>query len=96
MVTVEIYTKTMCPFCQRAKDLLQRKQEKISFDINEINVQEQPDKLQEMLERSNGRRTVPEIFINGKLIGGYDDLAEHDRNGTLDPLLKTGVTPKRL
>ncbi len=82
MAEVVIYTATYCPFCWRAKALLEGK--KVSFV--EIDVTNDPAKRQEMEARS-GRRTVPQIFIDGKPIGGCDDLYALDAKGQLDALL---------
>ena len=87
MARVEIYTKFTCPYCFRAKRLLEEKG--ATFEEYEIN--SLPGKRDEMLERSNGRHTVPQIFIDGRHIGGSDDLAELDRRGGLDPLLNGGA-----
>ena len=83
---VEIYTKLGCPYCARAKALLGQKG--ISYEEYEINTV--PGKRDEMLERSNGRHTVPQIFIDGRHVGGSDDLAELERAGRLDPMLAGG------
>ena len=83
MATVEIYTKAFCPYCARAKALLDRKG--VTYEEYEISMG--GPKRTEMLERANGRTTVPQIFIDGRHIGGSDDLADLDRNGKLDPLL---------
>jgi glutaredoxin 3 len=84
MATVEIYTKFGCPYCARAKALLGEKG--VGYEEYEIN--SVPGKRDEMLERSNGRQTVPQIFIDGRHIGGSDDLAELERRGELDRLLE--------
>ena len=83
MAKVEVYTTTYCPFCHRAKALLQSKG--VLFD--EIDVTDDPELRQKMVELAGGRRTVPEIFINGRIIGGYDELRALDIRGELDPLL---------
>jgi glutaredoxin 3 len=83
MPRVEIYTKMLCPYCARAKRLLGEKG--VAFEEYEISMD--PAKRQEMLGRSNGRTTVPQIFFDGRHIGGSDDLAELERSGKLDPLL---------
>ena len=83
MARVEIYTKFGCPYCSRAKHLLDDK----GAAYEEYELHSIPGKRDEMLERSNGRHTVPQIFIDGRHIGGSDDLAELDRQGGLDPLL---------
>jgi glutaredoxin 3 len=84
MVEVEIYSKAWCPYCRMAKRLLEEKgQEFVEFDV-----ELEPDKYDEMLERSRGRWTVPEIFIDGELIGGFDELRALEAGGQLDELLK--------
>ena len=83
MAHVEIYSSPLCGFCHRAKRLLSSKN--ISF--KEINVLAQPAKRVEMTQRANGGRTVPQIFINKKHIGGSDELAALERAGKLDALL---------
>ena len=83
MARVEIYTKFTCPYCARAKRLLEEK----GATYEEYELHALPGKRDEMIERSNGRFTVPQIFIDGRHIGGSDDLAELDRRGGLDPLL---------
>ena len=83
MAKIEIYTKQLCPYCTRAKTLLTRKG--ASFD--DIDISMGGPKRAEMLERSGGRATVPQIFIDGTHIGGSDDLAALDRRGGLDALL---------
>ena len=67
---VEIYTTTYCPFCTRAKSLLKSK----NIAFVEIDVTEDDALREKMIELSGGRRSVPEIFINGKIIGGFDEL----------------------
>lgn len=84
MAKVEVYTTERCPWCVRAKMLLQSKQ----VDFEEIRVDLDPAKKEEMLKRTDGRKTVPEIFINDKLIGGFDELWELEQNNQLDDLLK--------
>lgn len=83
MAKIEIYTKPTCPYCVRAKQLLENKgQEWVEIDLTV-----EPERTNEMIERAGGRRTVPEIFIDGKLIGGYDDMAALESEGKLDPML---------
>jgi glutaredoxin 3 len=83
MATVEIYTKAFCPYCSRAMRLLQSKGvQPVEFDITIGG-----PKRAEMLERSHGRTTVPQIFIDGRHVGGSDDLSAIDRTGELDQLL---------
>ena len=86
MARVEIYTKFLCPYCSRAKKLLADK----GVEFEEYDITMGGEKRQEMLGRANGRHTVPQIFIDGRHIGGSDDLAALDRQGQLDPLLRAG------
>ena len=79
MAKVEIYTKNWCPYCARAKTLLQFK----NIQYREVDVTSNEGLEQEMVERS-GRSTVPQIFIDSVPIGGFDDLAELDATGDLD------------
>jgi glutaredoxin 3 len=84
MARVEIYTKFGCPYCARAKRLLEEKgAEYEEYEINSV-----PGKRDEMLGRANGGTTVPQIFIDGRHVGGSDDLAELERAGRLDPMLQ--------
>jgi glutaredoxin 3 len=83
LAKVEIYTTEYCPYCIRAKALLRDKG--ISFE--EIDVGGDPDLRATMVERAGGRRTVPEIFINGRIIGGYNELSALEAAGRLDALL---------
>ncbi|MGB8413472.1 MAG: glutaredoxin 3 [Candidatus Binatus sp.] len=83
MPKVEVYTTTYCPFCVRAKNLLKSKG--VAFD--EIDVTHDHELRAKMIEMSGGRRTVPEIFINGRIIGGFDELKALDDSGKLDNLL---------
>lgn len=83
MAKVVIYTKMTCPYCIRAKMLLQRKE----AEIEEIAVDFGGETKQEMVQRSNGRMTVPQIFIGDRHIGGCDDLFELESTGELDELL---------
>jgi glutaredoxin 3 len=85
MAKVEIYTTTICPFCDRAKALLRKKG--VSYD--EIDVGADPDLRRAMVQRAGGRRTVPQIFIDGVPVGGSDDLYALEREGRLDTLLIT-------
>ncbi|OGT42490.1 MAG: glutaredoxin 3 [Gammaproteobacteria bacterium RIFCSPHIGHO2_12_FULL_40_19] len=79
--SIVIYSKEHCPYCVRAKQLLEAK----GFSYHEIRVDLDEKALQEMLTRSQ-RRTVPQIFINNQPIGGYDDLYALDQSGKLDKL----------
>ncbi len=83
MSHIELYTTGQCPYCVRAKMLLQNKG--VTWD--EIRVDQDPDQLQAMLQRSQ-RRTVPQIFINDQAIGGFDELAALNHAGELDSLLE--------
>jgi Glutaredoxin, GrxC family len=84
MAKIEIYTKRTCPYCVRAKQLLDKK----SVQYVEIKVDENPKDLEMMLLRAEGRRTVPQIFINDRGIGGCDDLYALEQAHKLDDLLK--------
>lgn len=83
MPKVEIYTKGTCPYCMRAKLLLQRK----GVPFHEIGVEFGGEHRQEMIKRAGGRMTVPQIFIEGRHVGGCDDLFELESAGKLDELL---------
>jgi glutaredoxin 3 len=83
MKTVEIYTSPLCGFCHAAKRLLTQK----GVDFEEIDVWAQPDRKPEMIERAQGGRTVPQIFVDGAHVGGCDDLYDLERKGELDRLL---------
>ena len=83
MADIVIYTKPGCPYCVAAKALLERK----GAEFTEIVASNDPEKKQEMIQRSNGRMTFPQIFIGAKHVGGSDDLHALDRKGELDPLL---------
>ncbi|MEP5762235.1 MAG: glutaredoxin 3 [Litoreibacter sp.] len=83
MAKVEIYTSSLCGFCHAAKRLLTQKG--VKFD--ETDVGRDANKKGEMITRSNGGRTVPQIFIDDKHVGGCDDLFDLERAGKLDPLL---------
>lgn len=83
MAKIEIYTKAFCPYCSRAKRLLDEKG--VAFD--EFDITMGGPKRQEMIQRAGGRSTVPQIFIDDRHIGGSDDLAALEREGQLDPLL---------
>ena len=84
MAKVEIYTKFGCPYCVRAKRLLDMK----GAAYEEYDITMGGPKRAEMIQRANGRLTVPQIFIDGRHVGGSDDLAALDAQGGLDPLLK--------
>jgi glutaredoxin 3 len=84
MSKIEIYTTGICPYCLAAKNFLL---EKGASTYEEFRVDRDPARRDEMLVRSNQRRTVPQIFIGGQHVGGYDDLVALDRAGGLAPLL---------
>jgi glutaredoxin 3 len=83
---VQVYLTDWCPYCARAKGLLERK----GAPFEEINVDERPEARAEMMARS-GRRTVPQIFIGDTHVGGCDDLYALDAAGGLDHLLRSGA-----
>jgi glutaredoxin 3 len=83
MKKIEIYTTATCPYCIRAKALLNKK----GAAFQEIRVDVNPALRPEMVKRANGRTTVPQIFIGGDHVGGCDDLHDLDYEGQLDPLL---------
>ena len=83
MANVEIYTKAWCGYCARAKRLLDSK----GVDYQDYDITMGGPKREEMLERVPGHTTVPQIFIDGRHIGGSDDLMQLDREGKLDELL---------
>lgn len=91
MATVEIYTTPMCPYCHRAKRLLANK----GVAFVEIDLWQEPARRDEMIDRAQGRRTVPQIFVDGRGLGGSDDLYALDRAGRLDPLLAGQVVNGR-
>ena len=78
-----MYSTAWCGYCQRARNLLERK----GAAFREIKVDEVPGEREVMLQKSNGRRTVPQIFINDQHVGGFDDLVAADRSGKLAKLL---------
>lgn len=84
MQPIEIYTSPLCGFCHAAKRLLKAK----DASFTEIDLSRQPDRRAEMLSRSGGARTVPQIFIGDTHVGGCDELHALDRTGQLDTLLK--------
>ncbi|HTJ63557.1 MAG TPA: glutaredoxin 3 [Alphaproteobacteria bacterium] len=83
MPKVEIYTQPWCGYCHRAKQLLDDK----GVAYEEIDVMMEPARRREMIERAEGRSTTPQIFIDGKPVGGSDDIAALNRKGELDKLL---------
>ena len=87
MAKVEMYTTMWCGYCARARALLQKK----GVEFEDIDVESDTSKREEMTKRANGGYTVPQIFIDGVHVGGSDDLMALDRAGKLDPML--GRTP---
>lgn len=83
MKEVTVYTKPLCPYCVRALSLLMKK----GVTVTEINAAFDNEKRAEMVQRSNGRRTFPQIFIGDYHVGGADDLLALEKAGKLDPLL---------
>jgi glutaredoxin 3 len=82
MAQVTVYTKPYCPYCVAALDLLEKK----GVEVQEIVAAHDPEKRQEMIERS-GRYTFPQIFVGERHIGGCDDMMALERSGELDPIL---------
>ena len=83
MKKITIYTTPYCPFCIRAKQLLKNK----NIEFQEIDLSEEPDKFDEMSKKSNGARTVPQIFVDDTHIGDCDYIHELDNKGVLDKIL---------
>lgn len=83
MTQIDIYTTKICPYCVRAKQLFKRK----GVAFTEIDVSNDDALRTAMVDRAGGRRTVPQIFIDGRHVGGCDDLYALDSEGKLDPLL---------
>ncbi|HVC56667.1 MAG TPA: glutaredoxin 3 [Stellaceae bacterium] len=83
MAQVEMYATMWCPYCARARALLNKK----GVAFTEIDLDEEPGRRAEMMTRAHGGRTVPQIFIDGKHIGGCDEMMALDRKGLLDPKL---------
>jgi glutaredoxin 3 len=80
---VLMYSTSWCGYCERARGLLRRKE----VEFSEVVLDETPDERETMMQRSGGRRSVPQIFIGERHVGGYDELAALDRSGELDRLL---------
>ena len=83
MKNVEIYTGPLCAFCDRAKALLNKK----GVSFKEINLASDPNKMDEMIKKTNGMRAIPQIFIDGHHIGGNDKLQALENEGKLNSLL---------
>ena len=88
MSPVEIYTTRYCPYCNAAKALLKKK----GVNFSEIDVSRDWERRDEMIQRANGRTTVPQIFVGAVHIGGCDELHDLERAGKLDPILAEGKT----
>jgi glutaredoxin 3 len=84
MAHVTIYTKPYCPYCVRALSLLEEK----GVDFTEVAAAFDPEKKAEMVQRSGGRMTFPQIFVGDRHIGGCDEMLALERSGKLDPLLE--------
>jgi glutaredoxin 3 len=87
MAQVEMYTTMWCPYCARARALLEKK----GVAYTEIDLMDEPGRRSEMVQRAGGRSTVPQIFIDDEHIGGSDELVALDRAGKLDPKLGLGA-----
>jgi len=85
MAKVVMYSTAVCPYCVRAEQLLNKKGVQ---EIEKIRIDLEPDRFAEMMEKSNGRRTVPQIFIGDTHVGGYDDMVDLDMDGELVPLIE--------
>ncbi len=83
MTQVTMYTKTFCGYCMAAKRFLKNR----GIEFEEINIQSDPDLRREMLDRAEGRFTVPQIFIDDQAVGGYTELRALGHSGELDQLL---------
>lgn len=86
MPKIEIYTKATCGFCRRALMMLEER----DADFEEFPVDREPELRERMIERAGGRTTVPQIFIDGDHVGGYDEFRALDESGRLDQLLENG------
>ena len=87
MAEIEIYTTPLCPYCFSAKRLLKSR----GVQFHEIDLWQEPDRRAEMIERSEGRKTVPQIFIDGRGIGGSDELHALASTAELDALLASAA-----
>lgn len=88
MAEIIVYSKDYCPYCTKVKEYLKRKG--YENDIKEIDITNDPETAIEMVKKAGGQRTVPQVFINGKHIGGCDDTIALDKDGKLDELLRNG------
>ena len=85
MAQIEIYSSMLCPYCYRAKSLLDQK----GVEYQETDILMRPGRRAEMVERSGGHTSVPQIFIGERHVGGYDELQALEDSGELDPLLES-------
>jgi glutaredoxin 3 len=83
MAKIEVYSGDYCPYCMRAKALLKQRE----LEFVEYNVQSEPEKRVEMVERAPGARSIPQIFINDRHVGGCDELYALDKKGELNSWL---------
>ena len=83
MKNITVYTGPMCSYCDAAKRLLNKK----NIPFKEINIALEKGKMEEMLKKSNGMKTIPQIFIENSHIGGYDELRALENKGELDKLI---------
>ena len=84
MAKIEVYSGDYCPYCMRAKALLKQRE----LEFVEYNVQREPEKRLEMVERAPGARSIPQIFINDRHVGGCDELYALDKKGELNQWLE--------
>jgi glutaredoxin 3 len=84
MADIEIYTTPLCPYCWRAKRLLSSR----GLPFSEVDLWQESGRRAEMIERAGGRTSVPQLFINGRAIGGSEELAALEASGELDALLR--------
>jgi glutaredoxin 3 len=87
MAPVELFTTAICPYCVAAKNLLKQK----GLEYSEVRIDQDPARRDEMLQRSGGRRTVPQIFVYGEHVGGFDDLVAADRSGKLAQIIEAAT-----
>ncbi|MBK66915.1 MAG: glutaredoxin 3 [Rickettsiales bacterium] len=83
MAKIEVYTKDYCPYCTRAKQLLDAK----GASYTEFDVTNDMDKFEEMKQKADGRKTVPQVFVDGVGLGGFDDINRLDQEGKLDSII---------
>ena len=87
MARVTIYSTGTCPVCDRAKAFMNKK----NIDFDEVRIDLGRDRMREFLDKTNGARTVPQILIDDKLVGGFSELTEADMDGELDDLIRSSV-----